>query len=59
MVTLCSECCDRLDVNDIKDVVSECHRKYCYGCGRSSDDGLTSISKRVFFQKAKEKQLLK
>ncbi len=59
MITLCTDCGERLGVNDTKDVVSECHRKYCWGCGFSSDSGLTLCKEDVAIKKAKELGLLK
>lgn len=41
-VHVCGRCCELIDVTDTRDVVSECHRKYCWLCGFSSDSGLSS-----------------
>ena len=59
MITLCSACCKLLGVRDNKDVVSKCHRKYCWGCGWSSASGLTLCDEELALVKAKELNLLK
>jgi len=59
IIGLCNSCCSRLDVDVTLDIVSECHRKYCWGCGWSSDSGLTSCLESVAKERASDKGELK
>ena len=54
MVTICMRCCELVETKVISDVVSQCHRKYCWLCGYSSDSDLTFIKEEEVRKKCEK-----